>query len=124
MEADVRRTAEVAAPGVRYRGRMTTAWRSGVAWLRRHPTAADGLLTLALSVAGLISVYTTFELLRQDPAWDEPGVGWIVVTLLAVTLPLTFRRRYPLLVAVVVTGAFVVGRVLVNPGLPGLAAWG
>ncbi len=102
---------------------MTTAWRSGVAWLRRHPTAADGLLALVFSVAGLVSVYTTFELLRQDPAWDEPGLGWIVVTLLAVTLPLTFRRRYPLLVAVVVTGAFVAGRVLVNPGLPGVAAW-
>jgi signal transduction histidine kinase len=102
---------------------MATAWRSGLAWLRRHPTAADGLLALAMSVAGLISVYTTFELLRQDPAWEEPGLGWIVVTLLAVTAPLALRRRYPLLVAVVVTAAFIVGRVLVNPGVPGLSAW-
>ena len=96
--------------GVAQRGRRA---------LRRHPTAADGLLALVFSVAGLVSVYTTFELLRQDPACDEPGLGWIVVTLLAVTLPLTFRRRYPLLVAVVVTGAFVVGRVLRQPGTAG-----
>ena len=100
-------------------GRMTAAWRSGIAWLRAAPDGGGRRAGAGASASRRWSrVYTTFELLRQDPAFDEPGKGWIVVALLAVTLPLAFRRRYPLLVAVVVTGAFVVGRVLVNPGLP------
>ena len=45
------------------------------------------------------------------------------MSVLAVTLPLALRRRFPLAVACVVTVAFVVGRVTVNPGVPGLASW-
>ena len=102
---------------------MATAWRNGVAWWRRHPTAADLILALALSIAALVSLFTTFELLQQDPSWEAPNKGLIVLSLLAVTLPLAVRRRYPLLVAAVVTAAFVAGRMLVNPGIPGVAAW-
>ena len=40
-------------------------------------------------------LYTTFELLHQDPAWEEPGQGWIVVSLLAVTLPLAVPTALP-----------------------------
>ena len=53
-----------------------------------------------LSAATLVSLYTTFELLRQDPQFHEPAKPAIVVSLLAVTLPLALRRRYPLAVAV------------------------
>jgi signal transduction histidine kinase len=94
--------------------------RRALAWLDRHPTATDAGIALLFSAAALVSLYATFELLRQDPSYDVPAKLPIVVSLLAVTLPLTFRRRYPLVVAVVVIGAFVIGRIAVNPGVPSL----
>jgi signal transduction histidine kinase len=102
---------------------MASAWRDGLAWLRRHPVAADLTVAVAVSCAALVSLFTTFELLQQDPSWEMPDRGPIVLSLITVTLPLGARRRSPLVVAAVVTAAFVAGRVLVNPGLPGLAAW-
>ena len=94
-----------------------------LATIRRHPTAADAVLAATLAGASLVSVYTTFELLRQDPNLDEPAKPGIVLALLAVTLPLALRRRFPLAVACVVIIGFVVGRLLVDPDIPGLGAW-
>ena len=76
-----------------------------------------------LSAATLVSLSTTFELLRQDPEFHEPARLPIVLSLLAVTVPLALRRRYPLAVACVVIVALVAGRAMVNPDLPGLASW-
>jgi signal transduction histidine kinase len=101
---------------------MTLARRIA-ATLRRRPLAADFALALAFSAAALVSLYATFELLRQDPAFHEPAKLWVVVSLLAVTLPLAWRRRFPLTVACAVILAFVVGRILVNTGLAGLPGW-
>ena len=50
------------------------------AWLRRHPTAADAALALALFAAALLSLYATFELLRQDPSF-EPAKPALVLAL-------------------------------------------
>jgi signal transduction histidine kinase len=91
--------------------------------LRRHPVGADAALAAVVSAATLVSLYTTFELLRQDPQFHEPAKPAIIVSLLVVTLPLALRRCYPLAVACVVIVAFVVGRVALNPDLPGLASW-
>ena len=66
----------------------------------------------------IVSLYTTLELLRQDPNFHEPAKPGIIVTLLAVTVPLALRRRFPLTVACVVIVAFVVGRIARNPGVP------
>jgi signal transduction histidine kinase len=102
---------------------MTDLGRRVASTLRRHPLAADSGLAAVLSAATLVSLYTTFELLRQDPKFHVPAKPGIIVSLLAVTLPLALRRRFPLTAACVVIAAFVVGRVLVNPGVPGLASW-
>jgi signal transduction histidine kinase len=102
---------------------MTDLARSVAATLRRHPLAADSGLAAVLSAATLVSLYTTFELLRQNPKFHVPAKPGIIVSLLAVTLPLALRRRFPLTVACVVIVTFVAGRVIVNPGVPGLASW-
>jgi hypothetical protein len=52
---------------------MRTRVRRLVATLQRHPTAADAVFAGVLSAAALVSVYATFELLRQDPAFKEPA---------------------------------------------------
>ena len=78
-------------------------------------------MAAALAVASLVSLYTTFELLRQDPKFEEPARLPIMVSLLVVTLPLALRRRFPLAVACTVVAAFVISRLAENPGLPGLA---
>ena len=102
---------------------MSDLDRRVAASLRRHPLAADVGLAVALSVATLVSLSATFELLRTDPQFHEPAKLPIVVSVLAVTLPLALRRRFPLAVACVVTVAFVAGRVAINPGVPNLASW-
>jgi signal transduction histidine kinase len=102
---------------------MSDLLSRAVAALRRQPTVADSILAALFAAAALVSLYATLELLRQDPKFDEPAKPGIVLALLAVTLPLALRRRFPLAVAGVVIIAFVVGRLAVNPGVPGLPAW-
>jgi signal transduction histidine kinase len=100
-----------------------TPGRRVMAMLRRNPTATDAVVALLFSAAALVSLNATFEILRQDPTFHTPAKPAIVLSLLAVTLPLTLRRRFPLAVAVTVTVAFVVGRVMVSPAIPGLPGW-
>jgi signal transduction histidine kinase len=93
------------------------------ATLQCHPTAADTGFAAVLSAAALVSVYATFELLRQDPGFKEPARPGILLTVVAVMLPLALRRRFPRAVACVVIGAFVIGRLVSHPDIPVLAGW-
>ncbi len=91
--------------------------------LRRHPMATDVVVALSFAAAALVSLSATFELVRQDPSFEVPAKAPLVAGLLAVTLPLALRRRYPLTVAAVVIVAFVAGRVLLEPSQPFLPTW-
>ena len=106
-----------------YRRGMSDPGRRLAATLRRHPTAADAALAVVLATAAVGIAVATFELLQQDPAFEEPAKPGIFVAVLAVMLPLALRRRFPLTVAAVFIAAFVVGRLAVNPGIAALAAW-
>ena len=101
---------------------MNAAGRRALGALQRHPTATDAVLAVLFGSAALVSMYATLELLRQDPAFHDPSKAKIVLSLLVVTLPLALRRRYPLSVAVVVIGAFVISRNTVSTGVP-LLPW-
>ena len=123
-ESDLRRAAEVAARGVGYRGRMTTAWRSGFAWLRRHPDRRG-----RRAGAGAQRRGAGLRLHDVRAAAAGPGVGRAGRGLdrrhaarrhAAADVPEALPARSSPSWS---SGAFVVGRVLVNPGLPGLAAW-
>ena len=81
----------------------------GLAWIRHHPTVADAVLAVALFGASLLSLYAWFELQRQDPSFEPEG-GRPILVLAAVTLPLAFRRRFPLAAAAAVVVAFSLGR--------------
>jgi signal transduction histidine kinase len=102
---------------------MDSLARRALAVSRRHRTAADSLLAVGFAGAAMLSLSTTFELLRQDPAFHAPAKGGIVASLLAVTLPLALRRRYPLAVAVAVIAAFIAGRLAFSPGFAALPGW-
>ena len=115
-------TARNSGAMVRLPALRTRAGRA-LAMLRRNPTATDAVVAVLLSVAALVSLNATFEILRQDPTFHAPAKPAIVLSLLAVTAPLAVRRRFPLLVAVMVTVAFVVGRVAVSPEIRGLPGW-
>jgi len=91
--------------------------------LGRHPTATDAGLAAVLAVTGLISLSATFELMRQDPTFVLPAKPPLVVAVLAVIVPLAWRRRFPLAVAAIVVVAFVAGRVALSPSVPFLLAW-
>jgi signal transduction histidine kinase len=102
---------------------MSDVARRVGASVRRHPTAADTGLAVILAAGAIISASTTFELVRQDPSVDTPNKAALVVALLAVTLPLAVRRRYPVHVAAVVIVAFIVGRIVLSPSVTVLSAW-
>jgi signal transduction histidine kinase len=102
---------------------MRDRGRRIVAALRRHPTAADSAVALLFAAAAIVALSTTFELVGQDPTFDKPAKPGIVLGILAVTLPLALRRRFPLTVAGVVIAAFVVGRIALAPAEKALQAW-
>ena len=78
--------------------------------------AADAFVAAVFAAGSVVSLYAQFELDRRViPNFHEPAKAWPILAVLAVTLPLALRRRFPLLVASAVIVAFVVGRVL----LPG-----
>ena len=96
-------------------------------FLRRHPFAADAALAVALAVAALVSLAATYdELPAGDTSFSHGFTVAVVGSMLAMTLPLAWRRRFPFSVAAVVVLAFLVARMVV--GIPEasvtlLAAW-
>jgi signal transduction histidine kinase len=80
-------------------------------WLRARPLLADGLLALLLAAFSLVALWYG----RRDcDGACEPGGAAAAALVLAQTLPLVWRRRYPLTVSLV-TGLSTAGY--------GLAPW-
>jgi signal transduction histidine kinase len=78
--------------------------------VRRHPTAADAALAVVLGAAAFVSVAAVHDEVRiSDPSFHLPGTVATVATILGITIPLAWRRRYPLPVVIAVTGAVLVG---------------
>jgi signal transduction histidine kinase len=76
--------------------------------LRGHPFASDALLAFALAVLVLSEVFTSAGYLT--------GSKWIYVPVAAsMTVPLAWRRRTPLVVVVLVLGAFAVQSIILDP---------
>jgi signal transduction histidine kinase len=95
--------------------------------VRRYPLAADTLLALALAALALVSLAATYdELPPNDPNFSHGWTIAVVVSMLAITLPLAWRRRFPFSVAAVVVAAFLVARIIVHvpeANVSLLAAW-
>lgn len=77
-----------------------------VLWLRRHPRAADGLLTLMI-VAAAIPAHLTGQTSVNDPNQLDP-TWWTILLVLAGTVPVFWRRTNPLAAGLVVVTAEVV----------------
>ncbi|MEU8657153.1 sensor histidine kinase [Actinoplanes philippinensis] len=82
-------------------------------WVRPGPTAAqrrtDVWIGLAVAAVAVANLFITRQLRTVDPADVAPlpeQVAWV----LALTLPLTLRRAYPDVVAVVIGAAFIGGQ--------------
>ena len=83
--------------------------------VRRHPTAADAALAVVLAAAVLVSVAAIYDDIRiADPSFELPGTAATVLSMLGISLPLAWRRRYPLSVVIAVTGAFLVAQFVVE----------
>jgi signal transduction histidine kinase len=82
---------------------------------RRYPLAADTLLAVALGAAALVSLEAVYAGLPATYQTFSHGfTPAVVASMLALTLPLAFRRRYPFSVALVVVVAFLVARIVVQ----------
>jgi signal transduction histidine kinase len=94
---------------------------------QRYPLAADTLLALALAIAAFVSLAATYdEIPAGDPMFSHGWTVAVVVSMLALTLPLALRRRFPFSVALVVVVAFLVARIIVHvpeANVSLLAAW-
>src|SRR5664279_1388118 len=97
------------------------------ALVRRFPFAADAALAVALAIAALVSLAVTYgELPPADPAFSQGFTLAVVASMLGITLPLAWRRRYPLSVGVVAVVAFLLARIVVHvpeAEVSLLAAW-
>ena len=94
---------------------MNDLARRAQAALRHRAAAADAALAGVLAAAGLVSVEATYDALRSyDSGFDAPATVSVVLAMAALTLPLAWRRRAPLAVAVAVVAAFLIGRILVD----------
>ncbi len=95
--------------------RVTDAAKRAQSVVRRHPLAVDTVIAGVLALAGLVSLDATYaELPPNDPAFSHGFTVVVVASMLAITLPLALRRRFPFSVGVVVVTGFLVARVVVH----------
>jgi len=74
-------------------------------------------LAVAFSAAALASLQVQFEGIRQfDPTFRPSGQAPLALAMLGVTLPLAWRRRFPLPVLVILVAAFLVSRIGLGNG--------
>ena len=79
-------------------------------WVRPRPGKVGYRRDLALAVLVAIGGGITAALYSRVGMYSEPAPLWLTVAvILGYSLPLALRRRYPLVVAVVVSAAFFVG---------------
>src|SRR5206468_11567551 len=82
--------------------------RAAFFMIRGHPFATDAVLASALAALVLSEVFTSGGYLS--------GSNWVYVPVaLLMTLPLAWRRRAPLLVVVLVMGAFAAQSLILDP---------
>src|SRR5947207_2982567 len=82
--------------------------RAAFLMIRGHPFASDVVLAFALAVLVLSEVFTSGGYLS--------GSNWVYVTVaVLMTVPLAWRRRAPLLVVVLVMGAFAAQSLILDP---------
>ncbi len=90
-----------------------------VSWGRQHPDTVDVFVALAAATLALLAARIVFdEVQHNDPTFSRPSGVAVAVAMLSVTLPLALRRRLPLLTAVIVSVAFVVGRQVLDVSEP------
>ena len=79
-------------------------------WVRPRPRKVGYRRDLALAALVAIGGGITAALYSRVGMYSEPAPLWLTVAvILGYSLPLALRRRYPLVVAVVVSAAFFVG---------------
>jgi signal transduction histidine kinase len=96
--------------------------------VRARPATTDAVVAVAFAVLAFVGMYSLLELNEElgQPSLDGLTRPGLVIGLLAVTLPLALRRRFPLAVVLVTVIAFVVGRTaleLQEPTVTVSACW-
>ncbi len=83
------------------------------AWRRPAATSAERRTDVGIAVGLLVAATLSLALYSVAALYDDPAEPWVTVPwLLAITLPLALRRRFPIRVSLVVAAAFVVGGTL------------
>lgn len=78
--------------------------------LERHPAARDVRTEVVLAGAVFVGVLLSSVLYRVAEFYDDPAPTWATLPYaLAIAVPLLWRRRFPSIVALVVSAAYIVG---------------
>ncbi len=82
-------------------------------WGRTHPILVDAALAVGLLGAALVSSHVTIEVNQAaNPTYRPPGTAAVIAGMAATFLPLTVRRRLPLLALLACAVGFVAARVV------------
>lgn len=82
---------------------------AGAIWVRPKPGRVGIRADAALAFGLALSAILTTLLYQRMEFFDDPAPLWLIVLGIGLcTLPLALRRRYPVLVAIVVAGGFFV----------------
>ena len=93
--------------------RVSDAAKPAWASLQRHPLMVDTAIACILALAALVSLNATYGALPpNDPSYSHGFTLAVVVSMLALTLPLALRRRFPFSVGLVVVAAFLTARIV------------
>lgn len=84
--------------------------------MRLHPRLADGLVSLLLLAAALLSIRVQVQAEQlSDPSYRLPDMLLVLLATSAATLSLMARRRFRLVVLGITAAALVVARLLDSP---------
>ncbi|HEY7036936.1 MAG TPA: hypothetical protein VH482_36745 [Thermomicrobiales bacterium] len=108
MEPTLRRVGDERGGRLGYPGAMNRLGRLWT-WIERNPRATDAATAAVFAVFALTS-------LRLSSQFQHPVSPWTTIALVnLLMLPLVWRRRFPLAVLVVLTGALLLYRYLDLP---------
>jgi signal transduction histidine kinase len=102
--------------------------RRARATVRRHPVAADAVVAILFAAAALLGVaalrddiMANLDQIRaSDPSFRLPSTVTSVLSMLGITLPLAWRRRFPFSVLIVAVVGYLVSQSVLKVPEPGV----
>jgi signal transduction histidine kinase len=95
---------------------VVEALRRARTWAAAHPALVDALVAAGFLAAAIVALLVDLRLMASaDPGYRAPPLALLVTTTGALTVPLAWRRLWPLSVVGTVVTGFLTARLTGNP---------